>query len=261
MRMGTSRRRAWSAGPAKRRRRMRVGRAAVGRSRPKRSLAGAEAAESGGVLESISDKALTRSIVERAPLASGEVAIVAIPATVPRRFGAALAFLVAAACLLSAAGCAGAPPRPADPAFHLDLPRLGGGRGRLSELRGKVVVLNFFATWCLPCVAEVPLFNRLARDYAADGLAVVGVSMDEAGPEAVALFVDRFEVAYPVWLADEKVLRGESEFGAIVGIPATFVLDREGRLVAAEVGLLHPRAFEAFLKRVLAGEIEARAAR
>ena len=153
------------------------------------------------------------------------------------------------------AGCATTQERAASPGVRLALPTLEGGHGRLSDYRGQVVVLNFFATWCLPCVAEVPLFNRLAREYGPRGLTVIGVSMDEAGREAVSLFVQRFGVEYPVWLADDRVFRGESDFGPIVAIPATFVVDRQGRVVGAQMGLLQPKAFEAFLDRVLSGRI------
>jgi peroxiredoxin len=117
------------------------------------------------------------------------------------------------------------------------LPGVGPQRAAATNLSGRVVLVNFFATWCFPCVAELPTLEALQRDYGPQGLQVVGVGMDLEGAQVLAPFADHYELRYPVLVADERILSGQSHFGTIVALPTSFILDRQGRVVAAWQGL------------------------
>ena len=113
------------------------------------------------------------------------------------------------------------------------LPVLGAdGSGSLRDYRGQVVVLNFWASWCPPCVDELPLLERTQRRIKRRGATVLGVNYQDL-PEDARIFVDRFDLSFPN-LRDRD---GEyAEKYAILGFPETFVIDREGRIAAARRG-------------------------
>jgi cytochrome c biogenesis protein CcmG, thiol:disulfide interchange protein DsbE len=121
--------------------------------------------------------------------------------------------------------------RPA--AASTDLPVLGGSdEGSLEDYRGKVVVLNFWASWCLPCKDEAPLLARADRELERRGAAVLGVSYKDV-PEDALGFVREYDVAYPS-LSD-----GDGKYGSsfsVRGVPETFVIDRRGRIAALQRG-------------------------
>jgi len=104
---------------------------------------------------------------------------------------------------------------------------LNGKTVALSEYRGKVVLLNFWATWCASCVTEIPAFALWQKKYGGQGLQVLGVSMDDDAPPVRALY-RKLKVNYPVVMGDEKV--GEL-YGGVLGLPVTYLIDREGRIV------------------------------
>src|SRR5262245_9414192 len=106
---------------------------------------------------------------------------------------------------------------------------------RLSALRGRVVVLNFWASWCGPCRAEIPRLNELQTRYRSEGLAVIGISVDEGGWAAVTSFVAETQAAYTLTLANDEVTEA---YGGINALPTTFVIDRDGRIVRKSVGEL-----------------------
>lgn len=112
------------------------------------------------------------------------------------------------------------------------LPQLDGTPLRLSAYRGKVVLLDFWATWCDPCREETPHFVETQQKYADRGLEIIGVSMDDTS-EPVREFYQQFHVNYPVVMGDAKT--GEA-YGGVLGLPITFLLDREGRIVAKHMG-------------------------
>lgn len=111
---------------------------------------------------------------------------------------------------------------------------LTGDSVSLDQVRGRVVLLNVWATWCHPCREEIPILQALHERYAAQGLDLVGVSVDARGEEAtVREFARDFEMTYPLWLdPDERV---QSTFLAI-GVPATFLIDRRGVLRWRHIG-------------------------
>lgn len=115
--------------------------------------------------------------------------------------------------------------RPAAPAFSL--PRFDGGTLALSSLRGRYVLVNFWASWCIPCRDEAPLLERASREYAERGLVVVGVNIQDLEPEA-RKFIAEFKISYPnVRDRDGRVSRA---YGT-TGVPESFFIDREGQVV------------------------------
>jgi cytochrome c biogenesis protein CcmG, thiol:disulfide interchange protein DsbE len=147
-----------------------------------------------------------------------------------RAFGLA-SVVVASGCKdVPGASAAGAP-APAFSAQDLD-----GKPVALADLRGKVVVLNEWATWCEPCRAEIPQLEALYRQYAPRGLVMVGVSVDAFGTAGdVRDFAREHDMTYPIWLDPDK------HFAAMfvtVGVPETFVIDRAGRIRRRQIGAL-----------------------
>ncbi len=116
------------------------------------------------------------------------------------------------------------------------------------QFKHKVVVLDFWATWCGPCRSEIPGYVALQQKYAADGLVVVGVSVDQGGPGVVRKFVADEKISYPVVLADDRIVEA---FGGVEAIPTTFIIDRDGVVRYRKVGAMPPGEFEAVVKRFL----------
>ncbi len=134
--------------------------------------------------------------------------------------------------------------RMADLAF----PQLNGASWRLSEHRGEVVLINYWASWCAPCRQETPGLIDLARDYRYKGLSIVGVSMDEGGKPAVESFLHEFHVPYPVLMPDLK----SPSVPAIDALPTTVLVDRSGRVAKSYVGAVRESVFRADVDRLLA---------
>lgn len=117
-----------------------------------------------------------------------------------------------------------------------------------SDFAGKVVILDFWATWCGPCRMEIPGFIELQKQYADKGLVVVGVALDQDGASVVKPFMDKMGINYPVVLGDETIVNA---FGGVEGIPTTFIIDRNGQIVGKHVGYAAKAEFEAEIKPFL----------
>lgn len=96
------------------------------------------------------------------------------------------------------------------------------------DFAGKVLLVNFWATWCPPCRKEIPALIRIQTKYQDRGFSVIGISMDEGGKKLVGKFIKKLKVNYPVFIGKNKTARG---FGGVMGIPVSFLVDREGNLV------------------------------
>lgn len=123
-----------------------------------------------------------------------------------------------------------------------------GSKIDLKLLRGKVVLLNFWATWCAPCQAELPVFAQWQQQYGHDGLQVVGISMDDNAAPARRL-VARLKLNYPVAMGDAKL--GE-RYGGVLGLPMTYLIDKRGFVRAQFQGEASTDAIEKQLKEMLA---------
>ncbi len=129
-----------------------------------------------------------------------------------------------------------------------DLPTLDGKDLKLSGLRGKAVLLNFWATYCGPCKIEMPWFVELQKEYGPQGFQIVGVAMDDASTEDIAKFAKEMGVNYPILLGKESV--GQS-YGGVSVLPTTFFVDRDGKLIAREFGLQSRSVFVDHIKKAL----------
>lgn len=129
------------------------------------------------------------------------------------------------------------------------LPRLNGETLRLSDYRGQVVLLNFWATWCPPCRAEVPDLIELQRELGPDGLEVIGVSLDEEGFEAVRPFAEQHGITYPLVVDDGSVA---AEYGSLYALPTTLVIDKQGRIARRVIGLFPTEEMRPVLEELLA---------
>jgi peroxiredoxin len=154
------------------------------------------------------------------------------------------------------AGCAGSADSPSRVEVGLEAPpyaarNLQGDSVSLALLRGKPVLLNVWATWCLPCKEEIPYLQTLHGKHSAQGLQIIGVSIDARGDEPkIENFARDFQMTYPIWRdPDERV---NARFLAI-GVPSTYLIDRDGVLRWKHLGTLRPTSagFQAALDEVL----------
>ena len=120
---------------------------------------------------------------------------------------------------------------------------------RLADYKGKLVVLNFWATWCIPCRAEIPALVELQAKYARQGLQVIGVSIDDP-VEKMQPFVSQYKVNYPAVTAfkNEAIL---DAFGPLIVVPATFVIQRDGKICMRHIGPVTKEKFEQEIKGLL----------
>jgi peroxiredoxin len=119
------------------------------------------------------------------------------------------------------------PIRNRKPAADFTLRDANGSAVKLSDYRGKVVLLNFWATWCGPCTLEIPWFIEFEQQYKTQGFAVVGVSMDEEGWTAIKPYMDAKKMNYRVLLGDDSV---SQLYGGVDSLPTTFIIDRAGKV-------------------------------
>jgi peroxiredoxin len=133
-----------------------------------------------------------------------------------------------------------------------ELASLDGKKVKLSDYRGKAVLLNFWATWCSPCKVEMPWFVDLQKKYGNDGLVVLGVAMDDSDNSKIAQFASEMGVNYPILLGTDKV---SDQYGNVQFLPTTFYIDREGRIIGKGTGLLGRGEIEENVQKALASRV------
>lgn len=121
--------------------------------------------------------------------------------------------------------------------LDLSLTNINGIPFRLSELRGKKLMMHFFATWCYPCLPEVNELNQHYAEIKAAGIELVGVGLDLEGTKTLRPFADSFGLAYPLVVGGPEITEGKTDLGPLRSIPALFLLDRDGRVLGYRVGV------------------------
>jgi len=170
-----------------------------------------------------------------------------------------LRFAISAAlsAILLMTGCANAPEsvraavkaetsRKAAPDFSLK--DADGKVVKLSDYKGKVVLLNFWATWCGPCKIEIPWFIEFEQNYRDKGFAVLGVAMDEEGWSAVKPYVIAHKVNYRMVIGDDMTAQ---MYGGVDSLPTSFLIDREGRTAAVHIGLVSKKVYQDDIAQLL----------
>ena len=123
-----------------------------------------------------------------------------------------------------------------------------GREVKSADYKGKVVVVDFWATWCPPCRKELPEYVAMQKKYAERGLVILGFSVDELPPAEVKAFGEKMKINYPLIMADGATAEA---FGGVEGLPTAFVIDREGNIRHVKVGLSDPAAYEALIASLL----------
>lgn len=146
-----------------------------------------------------------------------------------RYLGGALVVLV----LIAAFWSSQSPPTPwietqsSDPAPRFTLETLDGDTFRMAEHENEVVVVNFWATWCPPCRKEIPEFMKLQQSMGDDGVQVVGISLDQGGPDPVRRFATNMDINYPIGIDDGHIA---SAFGGVQSLPTTYIIGPDGQI-------------------------------
>ncbi len=130
-----------------------------------------------------------------------------------------------------------------------ELTALDGKSVKLSDFKGKAVVVNFWATWCGPCKVEIPWLVDLQKQYGPKGLVILGVAMDDAGKDKIADFAKEMGVNYTMLLGKESVAE---EYGGVEALPTTFYIGRDGKVVDRIFGLVSHSEIEGDIQKALA---------
>lgn len=125
---------------------------------------------------------------------------------------------------------------------------LDGKPVSFSQFKGKVVVIDFWATWCGPCLTEIPGYIELQNKYGKDGLVVIGISIDSIKAKDVAKFAKKKSMNYTIVMADDEIM---ATFGNFTMIPTTFLINREGRIIHQKSGQWKHEEYEALVKKAL----------
>jgi cytochrome c biogenesis protein CcmG/thiol:disulfide interchange protein DsbE len=134
------------------------------------------------------------------------------------------------------------------PAPEFALKDVNGATVKMSDYKGKVVLLNFWATWCVPCKAEMPWFQEFEKSYKDRGFAVLGASLDEDGWQVVKPYIEEHKLNYRVMVANPEMAQ---LYGVVDALPTTFVIDQQGRIAATHTGLVSKATYAKQIEQLL----------
>jgi thiol-disulfide isomerase/thioredoxin len=149
------------------------------------------------------------------------------------------------ACVLTTAGAAHAQTPYAAPGFNARL--IDGRMMRMQDLRGRPVVLDFWATWCVPCRTGMKDLDAAQKRFDKQGLTVLGLSVDEDGPDVVRPYVQKLGIGYRIAMADDRVL---DLYGPIRSIPTIFFINRKGEIVRRVTGYIDPETLDSYVQEL-----------
>lgn len=152
------------------------------------------------------------------------------------------------ACSSSTVKAAVKPAKDRKAAPDFSLKDATGATLKLSDLKGKVVLLNFWATWCGPCKVEIPWFIEFQQTYKDRNFSVVGVSMDDDGWTSVKPYVTEKKINYRIVIGDDMLAK---VYGGVESLPTTFIIDRSGRIATSHVGLVSKKQYENDIQHLL----------
>ena len=155
-----------------------------------------------------------------------------------------------------AVGCSSSENRDRKPAANFSLKDANGAQVGLSDYKGKVVLLNFWATWCGPCKIEIPWFIEFNKTYKDRGFAVLGVSLDDDGWKSVKPYIAEKKIDYTVVVGNDQVSKS---YGDVESLPTTFIIDRDGRIAFVHMGLVGKDTYEKEIRSLLGGDQRATA--
>jgi thiol-disulfide isomerase/thioredoxin len=135
------------------------------------------------------------------------------------------------------------------PAPAWKLQDIAGKPVSFEDFKGKIVVVDFWATWCPPCREEIPGDIELQKKYGPEGVVIVGVSLDQGGPDVVKPYASKTGINYPLVMGDDAVV---AAFGGVEGIPTTFLIDRTGQIRDRKVGMEAKADYEKKIVALLA---------
>lgn len=133
-------------------------------------------------------------------------------------------------------------------AYNFNLPTTDGKQLKLSDYKGKVVILDFWATWCPPCRKGIPDLVELKKKYGSKGVEIIGISVDQETKPDVVPFIKEYGINYPIVYGNTNVYQ---QYGGIRAIPTSFIIDKEGKIVASYEGLISKAAYEEHIKKLL----------
>ena len=124
-----------------------------------------------------------------------------------------------------------------------------GKKHQLSDYKGRVLLLDFWATWCTGCKLEIPWFMEFEKKYGGKGLSAIGVAVDDEGWRTIKAYLAEHPITYPVVLGDMDVM--EKKFGLPASLPVTLLIDRNGRIASTHAGVVEKEKFEADIRQLL----------